>query len=180
MNIKLILLIIFILLFKVIYNLYYYLLANLYYKKYIEYVKNQKSWFIEEHKQKIIKLFVKAGIEDSEQPHTELAGFGMVRSSNFSIFKNLTVLRQDIVELINGDFHEAIGVYKQRIFETFNPFYWIEQVIFLPKTIFSYIGIPAESIFIKIILLLYWLISFASTIIGIFFNKEFINWFYKL
>lgn len=168
-----------IVLFKVIYNLYYFLLAKKYLKEYLNYVKNQNNWSIRENRQKIIKVLEKAGIEDSDQPVTEPAGYGFVRSSSFSVFKNIAVLRRDVVEIINGDLREAVNVYKSRIFESFNSIYWVELIIFLPRVLLSYLGVSAGSIFIKIIQLLWWILAFASTLVGIFFNKEFSAWIGK-
>lgn len=162
---------------KVIYNLYHFILAEYYYKKYLDFVKNTtRDWFIREHKQSIVKLLEKAGIEDAYQPRTEFAGCGMVRSSSFSVFRNLSVLDKDIINIINGNFHETIGVYKQRIFDTFNPFYWIEMFINLPTKVLDYLGLKSQNVFVKIIQLIWWLITLLATFIGILFNSEFTNW----
>lgn len=56
-------------------------------------------------------------------------------------------------------FHEAIGVYKSRLLETFSPIYWIEFAINLPKKILEYLGIAPESIVIKIFQLIYWIVG---------------------
>lgn len=161
---------------RVIYNLYNFWLTKYYYKKYVEFVKNSKSWFVREHKQKIVSLFERAGIEDCTLPNTELAGYGFVRTGNFSVFRNISILREDVVTVINGNFHEAIGVYKQRIIDTFNPFYWIESFFQLPTSILKYIGLKPQSIIVKILQILWWLIVAVSTVVGIVFNSEFVNW----
>ncbi len=41
--------------------------------------------------------------------------------------------------------------------ETFNPLYWIEAVINLPKQLLNYLGLPSESIVIKIAQLMWWI-----------------------
>ncbi len=163
-------------LFKVIYNLYYFLLAKRYLKEYLIYVKNQKRWFIRENRQKIAKLLEQAGIVDSDQPITEPAGYGLVRSSSFSIFKNMAVLRADIVKIISSNFREAVSVYRSRIFESFNPVYWVETTIYLPKVILTYLGFKSDKSLIKIFQLIWWIIAAISTVVGIVFNNGFINW----
>lgn len=165
---------------KIIYNLYYFLLAKKYYKNYIAYVKGSKSWFVKENRQKIINLLNKAGIKDSHQPTVEPTGYGMIATGSVSVFQNLIVLREDFVTIINGDFREAIGIYKQRIWETFNPFYWAETFFQLPKVIFEYLGIKPGNIIIKIFQLLWWSVVAISTLVGILFNKEFISWFKQI
>ena len=155
-------------------------MADRYLKEYITFVKESKSWFIRENRQSIIKLLKKAGIEDTDQPITELAGYGMVRSSTFSVFKNIGVRRQEIVEIINGDLREAKSVYRNRIFETFNPIYWIETIFYLPQIISGYLGFKSNSLIVKLFQILWWIIAAISTIIGILFNKEFIMWLENL
>ena len=165
---------------RVAYNLYNYFLAKHYYQKYVEFVKDSKDWFIREHKQKIAALFERAGIEDCTLPNTELAGYGFVRTGNFSVFRNLSILREDVVTVINGNFHEAIGVFKQNIIDTFNPFFWIESFFKLPTTVLGYLGLKPQNIFVKVFQIIWWLIVAVSTIIGIIFNSEFTNWLSKV
>ncbi len=161
---------------KVLYNMYCWILMKWYYKEYVKFVKESDSWFIKEHRQQIISLFEKAGITDTHMPVAEPGGFGLVKTGNVSIFRNLAVIREDIVTVVVGFFHEAIGVYKQRIFETFNPIYWVEQFFQLPKTLLNYLGIGSKSIIVKFFQLAWWIIVILSTIIGIIFNKEFTTW----
>ncbi|MBI2032336.1 MAG: hypothetical protein HYT09_01695 [Candidatus Levybacteria bacterium] len=173
---KILILTLFLVSLKVLYNLYYFWTAERYYKEYKEYVKDSKSWFIKEHRQQIVKLFKKAGLEDTNQPDVEPIGYGLVSTGSFSVYRNLALLRNDIVIIINGQFREALGIYKQRIFEAFNPIYWVEQLIFLPRIIFSYLGIKSTNVIVKSAQLIWFLIGAVSIIVGIFFNKEFILW----
>ncbi len=168
--------IIFLLLYKIVMNSYYLITLNYYYRKYKTYIKDSDSWFIREHKQKIVNLFKRAGTEDAHQPQTEPAGYGMLRTASFSVFQNLTVQREDIVIIVNGDFREAMGVYKQRILETLNPFYWIELFISLPTTFFEYLGFKTDNILVKILQLIWQIITFISVVVGIVFNQEFMIW----
>lgn len=58
-------------------------------------------------------------------------------------------------------FQKTIGVYKLRIFECINPFYWL----FLPKYIFKYLGYEPSKIVVSLSTFLYWIVSTAATII---------------
>lgn len=58
-------------------------------------------------------------------------------------------------------FQKTIGVYKLRIFECINPFYWL----FLPKYLFKYLGYEASKIVVSLTTFLYWVASTVATII---------------
>ena len=58
-------------------------------------------------------------------------------------------------------FQKTIGVYKLRIFECINPFYWL----FLPKYIFKYLGYEPSKIVVSLSTFLYWVASTTATII---------------
>lgn len=165
--------------FKFVYNIYYYFLAKKNYSRYINHVKNG-DWYVRENRQNIENLLVKAGIEDSTIPETELAGYGFVRTGSFSVFKNMAVIRSDVAEIMNGNLREAIAVYKYRAVNTFNPFTWIEFIVYLPKHLFSYLGIGPDSLFIKIIQLIYWLFGLFGTISSLIFNQQLIDWIQSL
>lgn len=113
-----------------------------------------------ETKDEAINLFKNAGIEDSFFPISQPIGFGQVANSNTSTFTNYPSNLNIFVAAELKMFNRAIGIYKKRIKECFNPFYWIDTVLFLPKTIFQYIGIRPGSIFVKISNLIYWLFTF--------------------
>ncbi|MFC1613513.1 hypothetical protein ACFL23_04235 [Patescibacteria group bacterium] len=161
---------------KVLYNLYYFLLSKKFFTKYKSYLKDFKDWYITENKQKIVKVMQKAGIKDSLRPHIELTGYGYVGTGNVSIFTNLDARRKDIVDLVYSHLRETKAIFKSRIIDSINPFYWIDFVIFLPKRILEYIGVKGSSVILKILQLIWWFLVFMSTIIGIFFNKEFMDW----
>lgn len=120
---------------------------------------NNTNHLVYETKDEAIKLFKQAGIEDSFIPVTQPMGYGRVASFKASTFGNypspLNVFFSPQLRM----FSTATGVYKKKIFESINPLYWIELVIFFPKFIFQYLGISGETIVIKIINLIYWFIS---------------------
>ena len=177
---KILLLVAFIILFKIIYNFYYYILIKRYFKKYHEYIKDQKGWYIQGHRQNIIKIFQKANLKDIQISNVEPVGLGYVNTNPISLFANIAALREDIASGVVKYFMESQYVFRNRIIEAVNPFYWIESLIYLPKIILKYLGVGVDSIIIKVFQILWWAIVFASTIIGILFNKDFINWMNNL
>jgi hypothetical protein len=81
------------------------------------------------------------------------------------VFRNLSNRREDVVMLIVSMFHKAMGVYKSRMWETINPLYWIESIIFLPRQLFTYLRVPPESVLIKLGQAIYWLLCIAAGLI---------------
>lgn len=125
---------------------------------------NGESNEIYSHKNHALELFKKANINDYSIPITQYTGFDYVSSGQASIFKNFPTNDSRFINPIISVFKNAIGIYKGRIIECFNPLYWINCIIFLPKNLLNYINISAESIITKIFQLLYWLIGIAATL----------------
>ena len=147
-----------IILIKVLINFQKYFRCKLLFRKYKTYMKNPEWEFLEFQPQ-IVSLLKDAGIEDSMVTVVQPIGYGNLQSSHVSVFSNISNRRSDVVGMVQGKFHQALGVYRSRIFESVNPLYWIEFFINLPKRLLTYIGVPAESIVIKILQLLYWVIA---------------------
>lgn len=138
-------------------NLYKLARVKRLYKMYKEYIRNE-NWEMGEQKQEIISLFKDAGLKDSSVVHQEFLGFGKVTNRYVSVIENVLNLRQDIVALITAKFHEAIGVYRKRAWESLNPFYWIEFLFKLPQHFLGFFGVLPESIAVKVFLVVYWII----------------------
>ena len=149
-------------------------LINIYrYKKMYENFLNQKGVeTLLEHKSFILKLFKKANIQDSHFPVSQPVGFGQVANFTASTFDTFPSRINIFVPETMSCFHEAIGVFRNKIFECFNPLYWIRSIIFLPRTILIYLNVSAESIFIKICQVIYWLIGIIVTL----FTNEIASW----
>ena len=157
-----------ILIIKFVLNLSRFIQCKCYLSKYNNYIKDPKWGFIELSHQ-VVTLFKNAGVEDTTVPNVQFIGFGNFQASNPSVFSNISVIRKDIVSYVIGMFHQAIGIYRTRVLETFNPLYWIESIIFLPKQILNYMGVSSESIMIKVAQIIYWiLVAIAGLLYGIF------------
>lgn len=179
---KIFLLFLILVLLKVVYNAYYWLLTEWYCHKYWQWGNGSRNGasYIDERRQAIVKVLQKAGIKDQVSPYAQMAGFGMVANRTVSYFDNLSYPNEEIIKAVNTWFIEAIGAYKQRIFESLNPFYWIELVIYAPKHFALYVGFDSENWFMKIIQFGWNIFVIFSTIIGFVFNREFTDWIQNL
>lgn len=173
---KVLILILIVLVTKAIYNLYYFFWAKYYFNRYLKYLDDHKDWYITRNKQKIVNLLKKANIQDSLLPATEPIGYGYIQTGNFSVFSNLALIRKDVARIVGQFLKEASGVFFNRFIETFNPIYWLEFFIFLPKNIANYLGFNGEGIGGRILQFLWWLLNLISLVVGIFFNHEFYVW----
>lgn len=72
---------------------------------------------------------------------TENAGYGHMRSYKVSLLDNLTSYSRSIAPGVISLFDETIGAYRKHALDAFNPFYWLDLIIFLPKHISQYLGI---------------------------------------
>ena len=148
---------------KVILNFNNYHQIKKFYDKYRNYIKDN-NWKFIEYQKKIVQLFEDAGIEDSSVPVVEPVGYSHVTAANVRFYKNLNNTREDIVSLSQKAFHQAIGVYRQRMIDAINPLYWIKFILYLPKIALGYLGVKENNFFINLFQIVYWL---CSIIVGI-------------
>ncbi len=111
------------------------------------------------YKQQIIDNFKRANIKDTSQPITVPTGYFQVVNTTYSTFDNIFLNDKRTASLTRDFFLEAKGVYRKRIFESFNPLYWINLIIFLPKNIIAFLGLNSDTIFTKISQLIFWFID---------------------
>lgn len=157
-----------------IYNLINYLRYG-----YIENLFN--GLFVSEAKVKIRSLSLKnvivnyikhAGVSDSHIPVSQAIGYGQVANANISVLDNIVCNRQDVFSAAYELLLEAKGNYWIRFINSFNPFYWIRMVLYIPKYLLSYLGLKTDSVVIKIFQLLYWLLGIVFTILVSVFPDE--------
>lgn len=142
-----------------------------YLARYEQYIK-EPTWGFVEHKHHIVKLLKGADVSDSTVALVEPVGFGLIRRGQVSVQENITATRKDVVGLSIEMLHDAIGVYRSRMSETFNPLYWIEFIIHLPKQTLRYLGAAPESVVIKIAQLVYWAVSVILCFLFALFRPE--------
>ncbi len=77
---------------------------------------------------------------------------------------------KDCRKNINTIFNRTIGVYRLRLLQCFNPFYWI----FLPKYIFESLNIQTPPILVYLSDIVFWVFSaFCGYAIEIYFNTHY-------
>ena len=158
---------------KIIINLMKLLQCKFYMHQYFKWVNGElKGWSLTEAKQNIISLIEGASVKDCFVSYVEPAGYGIVNTANVSVLRNFPHARRDMVEITVTKFHEAIGVYKRRIFETINPLYWFELLIFLPKKVSSYFGVKTDKVLVKFFQAAYWLITITIGFIYALYKTE--------
>lgn len=180
---KFILIFIGLVLLKCTYNFYYFLLSLKYRNKYLEYLNEQtgrQANYINGHRQKIITILSKAGIEDTTIALAQPVGYGQLATGNASVFENMANLRVDVAGAMVNKVREAPYVYRSRMLEAFNPIYWIEFLIFLPRNTLGYLGVKPDTLLVRIGQLIWFLFGAASVVVGLLFNTEFINWLKSL
>lgn len=158
---------------KLVINLNKYYQCKRYLNKYHNWRANtDPDWQLVENKSNVIKLFKDAGLEDSIFSFETPVGLSHVGVRDASFFDNFPNNRIDIVRRTDAYFHQAIGIYRSRMLELFNPNYWIEFIIYLPRQVFNYLGISHESVILKVFQLLYWLIVAVITILYALYSPE--------
>ena len=146
----------FIVLYKILDNASMYIQTSRYRKKYEAYLKQNGRTF-HQYVPAVTKLFKAAGIEECHFPIVEPVGYGYVQTANVSHFTNLASKRRDFVAATIECFDQAKAIFRSRIIETFSPLYWVRFIVFLPKNLFNYLGIKADSIIIRIAQVIYWM-----------------------
>lgn len=134
------------------------------YQKYYNDYLNKKNIKIFQYKTSCITLFKKLNISDSKIPITQKTGYGHYANFTTSLFDNFpdntTLFTHETLRI----FQDAIGICKSHVFECFSIKYWINFVLFLPKKVLTYLNVSAESIFIKIFQIIYWLCGILLTL----------------
>lgn len=128
---------------------------NYYDKEYTMYLSHPERNF-GEYTTALVQLFKSAGMKDRQIPFVQPMGYGQLLQGHTSLFSNIDNRREDVVANMLKCFAEARGTFKHRIWETFSPLFWINCLLFLPRTILSYLGVKADSLIVKLFQLLYW------------------------
>jgi hypothetical protein len=120
------------------------------------------NW-IQENQIEIKNVVSKTGLHDQKKSYMQSLGLGYAQQQNVSALDNILFLNADIMELAREIINRAKGFYKVQALKSFNPLFWIEFFVFLPKELLEYFGINEEakvgSIIIKIFQVFYWIAS---------------------
>lgn len=106
------------------------------------------------------KLFYEGGVEDINEIEAKHVGYGKILFFESSYFKNILILNVQIIRWVVGSFAEAEGVFRKKRKEAFNPIFWLEFFIYLPKNLMSFLQlnkyIKDFRLMLKISYLVYW------------------------
>lgn len=123
-----------------------------------------------ERQETVKRLVTLAGKGDVKVAATQPIGYGQIANMTvnpFSAFPN----RLENVALITFQvLKSCIGIYRVRCYEGFNPFYWLKLLIFLPRTVFIYLGINGDSLITKIANILWW--TGTSVVSGVLIKEN--------
>lgn len=149
-------------------------LINMYrYKRmYYDFLHRENVEQILQNKTAVIELFKKAGVKNMYFPVSQAVGYGQVANFNASVFDTFPSKINIMVPATFECFFDAIGILKRNILECFNPLYWIRSVLFLPQKVLIYLNVSADSIFIKIVQLIYWALGLLFTL----FSSDIAKW----
>lgn len=149
-------------LLKFVLNLVRYLRIKRYLSKYKKWHASRDERFLES-KAQVVKLVKDAGVADQRISVSELVGYGSYQVRDASVLDNFPHLRQDMSTAAQRLMREAIGAYRARMLEALSPLYWIESVLYLPRTVLRYLDLPAEGTRAKILQVVWWIVGAVST-----------------
>ncbi len=139
-------------LFKIQYNYRRYKITLKIKSKYLRWLENEESvQDMNTYTSTILKLFREAKINDVHLPTTAAIGYGRAVSYQISVFQNPLYRTDQIIMSVCDMFDEAIGYYRNAYKEAYNPLYWIEVIVLLPKHIMEYLDVNTEKLNAKII-----------------------------
>jgi len=115
-------------------------------------------------KNEVTELINGANVSNYTIPWTQPAGFGLINTMQPSVLGQFPSRIESFATTMTKMFIEAIGVYEGRMRETFSPNYWIQCVIFLPKKLLVYVGLPPENVIIKIMQMFWWLACLVGSV----------------
>lgn len=99
--------------------------------------------------------------KDNFIPLVQPAGLGIVHSMKVRILSQYPSRIQDIAVAQTNLFSSARSQYQYRVRQCFNPLYWLDLVIWLPKNIVSFLGISDELKSVKVINIILQLVYWA-------------------
>ncbi|NQU29988.1 MAG: hypothetical protein HQ525_04915 [Anaerolineae bacterium] len=149
---------------KLIINFSRFLQTKYYFASFVRQDDDNNNWRFAEQAPQVIQLFKNAGIDDIKMSNIEPDGYGGLLKFHPSVFENLAVKRQEIVNHVLRMFHEAIGIYRHRVFEALNPLYWLEVIVFLPKRVLEYVGVSPDTALANVAQVIYWIMDFFFVI----------------
>jgi hypothetical protein len=144
---------------RFILNLSKYIRTKKYHDLYVEWLVVTRSTKPIEMRSQVVGLLKDAGVKDSFVGTVQPMGYGYIGTGNTSVMDNFPNARQDIATLTNAMFLQALGTYRSRMIDTFNPLRWIEWLIHLPRYTLRYLGVSADGAITKLAQIIWWIVG---------------------
>lgn len=100
--------------------------------------------WVQENQIEIKKVVLITGVQDQKKSYMKPLGLGYTKEQSVSALDNLLFLNSEIMGSSIEIMKRAKGYYKVQALKSFNPLFWIEFIIFLPKELIKYLGIDDE------------------------------------
>lgn len=171
MLLKIVIIFISIIAYKMISNYVKYKRCQKLSKMHLEWLTDKCDNFTQ-YKGEILALFKNADLTDSKVPVTQPSGYGQIASFSASTYLNFPSKAAVFAAEIANKFDQAVGVYHQRCLESLNPLYWIEAILFLPKNLLQYVGLDSEKVAFKLCNILLTFIWWLIGTLVIFFGPQ--------
>lgn len=149
----------FLFIYKLLSNGIYFLRTLLFKRKYHNWLLFDKDIPMATYKSTLKSILKKADVSDSVVPYAQPVGYGHIATGSTSVLNNFPNKLEDHAAMTSKMIDEAIGVYRQRFLETFNPLYWIDSIIYLPRTTLSYLGLSPDSVLVKLLNIVWWIVG---------------------
>lgn len=144
--------------YKVVSNLYNYYRTRKLHNNYIAWLATNEHVDDLFQSQALFKsLLKKADVGELFIPTVQLSGYGRLAGFYAPVAIQFPSRLEYFALQTNKMFYEAEGVFLARAKETFNPLYWIDLAIFLPKHFMAYLGADPEKLLTKILQVVYFL-----------------------
>jgi hypothetical protein len=143
---------------RFILNLSKYIRTKKYHNLYLVWlVSTNPTPKLHEARAQVVALLKDAGVSDRQVGAVQPVGYGHAQVGA-SVMENFPNGREDIATHTNAMFMEATGTYRSRLWQTFNPLFWIEFLIHLPRYTLRYLGVSADGVVIKFAQILGWIV----------------------
>ena len=120
----------------------------------------------------IEQIFVRAKLESTTIDFTKRIGYNKMVYGTADAVSNMFADDMRIVVAIDKKFVFAEGVFAKRIRDSFNPLYWIDCLVFLPRRLAEYLGNDGDGKGSKIANVIYWCLALLVTIAVTFFGER--------
>lgn len=143
-------------LYKLLINVYKAYRCNSLYKLYLKWLMDNGSFDITYTIPEVIDLL--KDYSDNFVPVVQPAGLGVVHSIKANVLLQYPSRLSDIALAQVNLFDRALATYKYNAKQSLTPLYWLDVIIWFPKTIVHFLGINTELKAVKVCYLLMQLI----------------------